>query len=152
MWIYGIRLILTDPVKERKNDVFNYDVIQTFLSNVNGKAHGGTDVAKKILECFNAQETASNEQFCQEKLETLTLDSLANSLECKNGCLKRDNEKKSSNCTNDSKKLDVDVKMYIDNKFHDMERRLIKRIDEMEANTNQKLDAILRKLETQLRV
>lgn len=152
MWIYGIRLILTDPEKERKTNVFNYDVIQTFLSNVNGKAHRGADVAKKILECFNVQEITNNEQFCQKKLETLALDSLANSLECKNGILRRDNEKESSNCTDDSEKLDIDVKTYIDNKFHDMERRLMKRIDEMEANTNEKLEAILRKLETQLRI
>lgn len=152
MWIYGIRLVLTDPVKERKTDVFNYDVIQTFLSNVDGKTHRGADMAKKVLECFNAQEITSNEQFCQKNLEILTLDSLANSLECKNGVIRRDNEKESAKCTNDSNHMDVDVRRYIDDKFRDMERRLMKRIDEMEANTNQKLDGILRKLETQLHV
>lgn len=152
MWIYGIRLILTDAAKEKKTDLFNYDVIQTFLSNVNGKPHRGADMAKKVLECFNAQEITSNEEFCQKNLETLALDSLANSLKCKNGILKRDNEKENSNSMDDSKKLDIDVRTYIDNKFYDMERRLMKRIDEMETNTNQKLDAILRKLETQLHI
>lgn len=152
MWIYGIRLVLTDPVKERETDVFNYDVIQTFLSNVDGKTRRGADMAKKVLECFNAQEITSNEQFCQKNLEILTLDSLANSLECKNGVIRRDNEKEGAKCTNDSNHMDVDVRRYIDDKFRDMERRLMKRIDEMEANTNQKLDGILRKLETQLHV
>ncbi|XP_032675337.1 uncharacterized protein LOC116846069 [Odontomachus brunneus] len=152
MWIYGIRLILTDAVKEKETDVFNYDVIQTFLSNVNGKPHRGADMARKVLECFNAQEIINNEEFCQKNLETLALDSLANSLKCKNGILKSDNEKENSNSMDDSKHLDTDVRTYIDNKFYDMERRLMKRIDEMEANTNQRLDAILRKLETQLNI
>ncbi|XP_014484905.1 PREDICTED: uncharacterized protein LOC106749713 [Dinoponera quadriceps] len=149
MWIYGVRLVLTDPPKDTKTDIFNYDVIQTFLSNVNGeKTRRGADMAKKMLECFNVEEITINEQCCQRSLETLTLDSLTNAFVCKNGILKTDNEKESSSHADDSKKLDVDVKMYIDNKFHDMEKRLMQRMDEMEVTTNQKLDAILRKLET----
>lgn len=104
-------------------------------------------MAKKVLECFNTQEITNNEEYCQKNLETLALDSLIDSLGCKNEILKKDNKKDNSNSIDDSKKLDIDVRTYIDNKFHNMERRLVKRIDEMETNINKKLDAILRKLE-----
>lgn len=153
MWIYGIKLILTESAKERNTNIFNYDVIQTFLSNIDGKdRRREAQIAKQVLERFDTQEIMSNEQFCQTNMETLALDSLSNSLEYKNGIVHRDNEKEGSNYVNDCKKLDVDIRTYIDEKFHNMERRLAKKMDEIEANTNKKLDAILERLETQLRL
>lgn len=146
MWIYGIRLILTDPVKERNTNAFDYDIIRTFLSNIGGKdQREEASVAKRIIESFNTQNL-NNEQFCQESIENLTSNLLPNCLEHnKNRIVDRD-DTESSNCTNNCRKLDVDIRMYIDDKLNDMEKRLMKRLDEMEANTHKKLDAILRML------
>ncbi|EZA47775.1 hypothetical protein X777_15191, partial [Ooceraea biroi] len=73
-----------------------------------------------------------------------------NSLESQNGIVKKDSENcESPNYKEVNKESNIDIRMYITNKFYEMEKRLRKR-NEMEANTNQKLDTILSKLETQL--
>ncbi|XP_020289853.1 uncharacterized protein LOC109857690 isoform X2 [Pseudomyrmex gracilis] len=171
MWIYGIRLFLTDSVKEAKPSAFNYEIIQTFLSNNNDKPSKGAEMAKKVFNYYNKQEITNQECFKLEDLETFATNYLkcknrigktdnekenrnraedsekSNSLECENETARRDgNEKERPNCGENSKNLDTDIRIYIDNKFHDMEMRLMRRIDEIESNTNQKLNAILERL------
>lgn len=170
MWIYGIRLFLTDSVKEAKPSAFNYEIIQTFFSNSN-KASKGAEMAKKVFKCYDRQEITNQEYFSLKDLETIASNYLRckskiektdnkkesldpaesseklNSLVCDNETARRDDEKERSNCEEeDNKKLDTDIRIYIDNKFHDMETRLMRRIDEIETNTEQKLDAILERL------
>lgn len=167
----------TKSKRETKSSLFNYkDFIQTFLSNAsNGKMSQEPDMTKMFEFCnkFDNNELVNNDQFYQKILGTLTSDS--NHFKCKNEIAKRDNGKErrscetdheksdffecknrnirrnSEDCTNhEDKKSDIDIRNYIDNKFHDMEKRLMERIDEIEASTNQKLDAILERLESRL--
>lgn len=176
IWIFGIRLFLTEAIKEAKSSVFNYDIIQTFLSNANGKPHKMAHMAKKIFEYYDKQETMIKKQLCQRSLESL--DSDLEHLTAKTKIGERVNEKIYSNdetdyrksnfpgpqneivtkdhenCDNsnykeDDNQLNADIRTYIDNKFHDMEKRLMIRINEMEANINQQFDIILNKFETQ---
>ncbi|XP_077266707.1 uncharacterized protein LOC143899861 [Temnothorax americanus] len=170
----------TESIKKTKSGIFNYkDFIQTFLSNAgNGKMSRETDATRMfgLHDKFDDNEIV-NEQFCQKILGTLTSDS--DLFKRKNKIAKGDDEKDrrscDEECTNreDYKKSDTDIKIYIDDKFHDMEKRLMEKIDEMEARyvdnkfhdmekrlmektdemearMNQKLDAILERLETRL--
>ncbi|XP_018048537.1 PREDICTED: uncharacterized protein LOC108687342 [Atta colombica] len=165
----------TEFIKETKSSIVNdKDFIQTFLSNIFlGK------MSQPMFEFYDNRDNnkiMNNEQFKQKILETLTSDSdhfkwkneiskrengkecrnceadheQLNSFECKNGNIRNSDE----SCINreDNKKSDIDIRIYIENKFHDMEKRLIERIEEMEASTNQKLDAILERLESRLNV
>ncbi|RLU25759.1 hypothetical protein DMN91_001918 [Ooceraea biroi] len=177
IWIFGIKLFLTEAIKEAKSGAFNYDIVQTFLSNANGKPHKMADMARRVFEYYDKQETTNKEQSCQKSLESFAADleylagnnkigkranekdclnygnnyKKPNSLESQNGIVKKESENcESLNYKEDSKESNIDIRTYIDNKFYDMEKRLMKRINEMEANTNQKLDTILSKLETQL--
>lgn len=147
---------------------FNYkDFIQTFLSNVsNDKMSQELDITR-MFGFYDKHEIMNNEQFYQNILGTRA----SNSDYCKhkNEIVNRDNEKErevehekldsfecknrnirniDENCINceNYKKFDVDIRIYIDNKFHDMEKRLMERINKMEANINQKLDTILERL------
>lgn len=152
MWIYGIKLMLIESEKQLRTDAFNYEIIRTFLNNANEKTHKGADIAKKVFQYFNQEEILNNEPFCHKNLETFALN---NSLKCENRPITRNNDTESSNCADDYKKdikwiENVDIKTYIDNKFYDMERRLMEKINEMETVTNQKLDIILKRLETQI--
>lgn len=168
----------TKSIKETKS-IFNYkDFIQTFLSNAsNDKISQESDMTKTfgLYDKFDNNKIINNEQFYQKILGTLTSDS--DLFKCKNEIAKGNNERNhqsceandeqldffecknrnirrnsDEDCTNreDNKKSDIDIRIYIDNKFHDMEKRLMERINEMETSTNQKLDAILERLETRL--
>lgn len=162
-----------------KSGIFNYkDFIQTFLSNAsNGKMSQESDMARLfgLYDKFDNNEIMNNEQLYQKILGTLTSDSdlsknlyknkiakdngrdrrsrevdeKSDSFECKNRNIRRNNDKECIN-REDYEKSDIDIRIYIDNKFHDMEKRLMTRIDEMEASTNQKLNAILERFETRL--
>lgn len=167
----------TESVKETQSGSLNYkDFIQTFLSNAsNGKMSQQPDMTRMFgsYDKFDNNEMVNNEQFYQNILEMLPSDYFkrrkeiakrdnekeyrscetnrekSDSLECKNKNIRRNNDE---DCTNhkDYKKSDTDIRIYIDNKFHDMEKRLMERIDEMEASANQKLNAILERLESRL--
>lgn len=164
----------TKSIKERKPGIFNYkDFVQTFLSNASKSQESDITKMFKFHE-FDGNESMNSELLYQKMFGTVTSDSdlfkcknksakgnnerdrqsyqadneKSDSLECKNKNIRRNSEE----CTNheDYKKSNIDIRIYIDNKFCDMERRLMERIDEMEANTNQKLNAILERLETRL--
>ncbi|XP_050448867.1 uncharacterized protein LOC126850193 [Cataglyphis hispanica] len=101
MWIYGIKLFLIDCIKEAKPSAFNSDIIQTFLSNCNGKANQGAEMAMEVLGYYDKQEIMNKTQFCQKNLENFVLNS--ENSECKNG-IRRDNEKDCSNCEDSYRK------------------------------------------------
>jgi len=66
MWVYGIRLFLTDSVKEAKPSAFDYDIIWTFLSNANNGKSQGSETVKSIFE--DKQEIMRN--YREKLLET----------------------------------------------------------------------------------
>lgn len=158
-----------ESIKEAKSGTFDYkDFIQTFLSNSNGNMNQEAEIAIRMLGYYNKQKIVNNDE---ENLKTLASNSeylgyksmngradsekecsinrsehgKLNSFESKN--VRQVSKKDYSNCGEDSKKSDIDIITYIDNKFYDMENKLMERIDEMEVSTNQKLNAILERLE-----
>ncbi|KMQ96704.1 hypothetical protein RF55_2993 [Lasius niger] len=163
-----------ESIKEAKPGAFNNkDFIRTFLSNSNGNMSQEAEMAMRMLGYYNKQKIMNNEEFYQGNFKTLASNSeyleckskngrensekecsnhegeheKLNSFESNNRNVRRTNKKDYSNCGENSKKSDIDIKTYIDNKFYDMENKLMKRIDQMEVSTNQKLDAILERLE-----
>lgn len=129
MWIYGVRLYLTEPSNEPKacsTEIFNPEIINSFLTkfSVNNEGNNTTnDVQSCYLNILNLSKNRSIQE-CNGK-ETA----------CSTG------ENIVSN--------NVDMMTYVDKKLQDMESRLMRRIDEIEQKTNQKLDTILKQLETQ---
>ncbi|CAK9824320.1 hypothetical protein ANTRET_LOCUS2505 [Anthophora retusa] len=113
MWIYGIRLYLTEPSNEPKNfstEIFNPEIIQNFLSRLS---------FKNPLKSSKPRSVQENDE---KETEQSTSD---------------------SNVSNN-----IDIVSYIDNKFQNMEAKLMKKIDEMEQRTNEKLDTILKQLQS----
>ncbi|XP_070154835.1 putative uncharacterized protein DDB_G0293878 [Polyergus mexicanus] len=158
-----------ESIKEAKPGIFDYkDFIRTFPNNSNGNMNQEAEMAIRMLGYYNKQKIVNNDE---ENLKTLALNSeylgyksmngrggskkecsnhrseqeKLNSFKSKN--VRQVNKKDYSNCGEDSKKSDIDIITYIDNKFYDMENKLMERIDEMEVSTNQKLNAILERLE-----
>lgn len=160
--------------KEAKPSAFNYkDFIQTFLSNGNGNMSQETDIVTRMLGHYNNKQKINTNEFYQGNFKTFASNSEYREYKCKNGrensekeCsnhedeheklnsfesknrnVKEANKKDYSNCSEDSKQSDLDIKTYIDNKFYDMENKLMERINQIEVSTNQKLDVILERLE-----
>lgn len=158
-----------ESIKEAKSGAFDYkNFIQTFLSNSNGNMNQEAEMAIRILGYYNKQKIVNNGD--EENLKTLASNSeylgyksmngkgdsekecsnhgeheKLNSFENKN--VRRASKKDYSHYDEDNKKSDIDIITYIDNKFYDMENKLMERIDKMEVSTNQKLNAILERLE-----
>lgn len=128
MWIYGIRLYLTEPSNETKNlpaEIFNPEIIQNFLTKLNLN-NEGNNTTNDVRSCYRNFLNSSISSSIQES-----------------------NRKEVAESSNENTvPCNVDVVTYIDKKFQDMEGRLMNRMNEMEQKTNQKLDAILKRLET----
>ncbi|XP_012345473.1 uncharacterized protein LOC105736245 [Apis florea] len=132
MWIYGIKLYVTESINEPKNfstEVFNPEIIKNFLSKFSFN-NEGNNTTNDVQSCYMNILNSS-----------------------KNKSVHKDNGKEmiqsiDKNITSNN----IDIVTYIDKKFEDIEERLMKRIDEMEQKTNQKLETILKQLETQYSV
>ncbi|OAD59285.1 hypothetical protein WN48_09551 [Eufriesea mexicana] len=129
MWIYGIKLYLTESIIEPKNfstEIFNPEIMTNFLT--------------KLVFNNEGSNTTNDVQSCYMNILNST----------KNKSIQKNNEKGMTKLTDENTvSNNVDVVTYIDKKFEDIEARLMKRIDEMEQKINQKLDTILRQLGTQ---
>ncbi|XP_076650301.1 uncharacterized protein LOC143357663 [Halictus rubicundus] len=128
MWIYGIMLYMTESITKSDTSppsIFNPEMIKQFLTKLS----------------FNDEVNASvGIQSCYKNI--------LNSSVSTNVTESHENEVGQYN--KDHTESNMNINAYIDNKLHDMETRLMKRIDEMEQKTNEKLDNILKQLETQL--
>ena len=124
MWIYGIRLYLTEPSNEPESypaDMFNPEIITNFLTklNLNSKKNKATnDIRSCYKNILNLARNQSTEEGNGKEAQGASENAISN----------------------------MGTKAYIDYKFHDMETRMMKRIDEMEQRTNQKLDIISKQL------
>lgn len=123
MWIYGIRLYLTEPSTEHNNissKQFNPEIIQNFLTKLSFN-NKGNNATNDIQSCY---------------MNILNLSR------------RKANEKEIAQSAGESESNSTDIITYLDKKFQEMETRLTKRIDEMEQRTNAKLDSILNQLQT----
>ncbi|CAL7937697.1 unnamed protein product [Xylocopa violacea] len=113
--------------KTKNTEIFNPEIIKNFLAKFNFNDEGN-DTTNGVQSHY-----------------TKTANSKSKSTQDNNG--KEVAQSTDENTVTSNK----DIIMYIDKKFQDMEARMMKRIDEMEQRTNQKLDIILNKLEIQCR-
>ncbi|OXU25812.1 hypothetical protein TSAR_003312 [Trichomalopsis sarcophagae] len=138
MWIYGIKLILTEPISDIPKTTFDLG----FTSN--GNQQKPEKAEKASGQDLLADINAYMQQCVAMKFRSHTF---------------KDNNK--SNEVNRLNRAHInteygghyryqdpfDLKTYIDTKFDTLEKRLIERIEVMDQKTNQKLDAILKKFE-----
>ncbi|KAK9295668.1 hypothetical protein QLX08_010088 [Tetragonisca angustula] len=132
MWIYGIKLYLTELINEPKTlstEIFNPEIIRNFLTKFSFN-NEGNNTTNDVQSCYmNILNTSKNKS------------------------VQKSNEEEVAQSTIENTVLNnVDIMTYIDKKFEDMEGRLMKKIHEMEQRTNEKLDIILRQLESQCNV
>ena len=151
MWIYGIKLILTEAALENSKGMFDLDVINTLLSNSNQSRPGRSDMAKRVFESFAAGDNSmvGDMGTCIQKLATMNWNSgRYQGNDASDDVSQLNNTKQEAECNGDIAVKDTfDLKTYIDDKFASLEQRLIERIELMDKKTNQKLDAILMKLD-----
>ncbi|XP_078043626.1 uncharacterized protein LOC144473545 [Augochlora pura] len=125
IWIYGIMLYITESIAESKSSsslVFNPDIIKQFLTKLP----------------FNDEDNAPVDlQSCYKNIFNSSI----------NKNVKESHEKDVGQYNKEHIESNIDIKTYIDNKLHDMETRLMKRMNEIEQKTNEKLDNILKQLE-----
>ncbi|KAK2584299.1 hypothetical protein KPH14_006695 [Odynerus spinipes] len=151
LWIYGIKLILTEPVKENESEMLDYTVTN-FLINLNGSTRKQANIAKKMLESFTSQGSNTTNDNDMSLKNLMTVFSNASEVRNNHKNIIEDIKKDDAICKEDCKDIEVtDIKAYINNKFHDMEERTMHRLDEIEQKMNRKLDAILEKLEVRLK-
>ncbi|XP_014206355.1 uncharacterized protein LOC106637900 [Copidosoma floridanum] len=147
MWIYGIKLILTEPTSEKASNLLNSDVINSLLSNVDQSRRDKMDMAKKLLESFviSENDSVANDM----KLYVDNLGRFSEIAPQSNKISNFDGGDKNSEY-NGSSTLQYpieELKLYIDDKFSSLEQRLTEKIKLMDEKMNQKLDAVLQKLE-----
>lgn len=132
MWIYGIKLYVTESINEPKSfstEIFNPEIIRNFLTKLSFNNEGNNitnDVQSCYMNILNLSKNKSVQKNNEEEVAQSAIDSTVSN--------------------------NIDIVSYIDKKFEDMEGRLMKKIDEMEQKTNEKLDTILRQLETRCSV
>ncbi|XP_076382603.1 uncharacterized protein LOC117219547 isoform X2 [Megalopta genalis] len=127
MWIYGIMLYITESTAESKTlfpPIFNPEIIKQFLSE---------------LPFLDEDNAPVGIQSCYKNIFNSSIDTN----------VKDNHEKEMGQYKKQHTELNIDIKTFIDNRLHDMEIRLMKKMNEMEQKTNEKLDIILKQLETQ---
>ncbi|KAK1120061.1 hypothetical protein K0M31_012787 [Melipona bicolor] len=132
MWIYGIKLYLTELINEPKTlstEIFNPEIIRNFLTKFSFN-NEGNNTTNDVQSCYmNILNTSKNKSVQKSNGEEVAQSTIENTV-----------------------LNNVDIITYIDKKFKDVEARLMKEINEMEQRTNEKLDTILRQLESQCNV
>lgn len=128
LWIYGIRLYLAEPINEPisfPTEMFNPEVIKNFLTKLTFNNEGNN--------------TTNDVQPCNKSISNSST----------NNNIKQNNDQETIQPTTENTTTNItDIATYIDNKLCDMETRIIKKIEQMEQRTNEKLDTILKCLET----
>ncbi|XP_012281379.1 uncharacterized protein LOC105700276 [Orussus abietinus] len=142
MWLYGIRLVLTEPMPPEEREAFDFNVINNFLPK--SKSVLTLEKTRKLIQVFSTCSAHlpkdGSYQGCHasSQLDSQSLDS--DSLKVEESSRKLENH-------SSSEIKDLDIQSYIDNKFKDIEQRLMQRIEQLEFSVSQKLDTILKKLE-----
>lgn len=153
MWLYGVRLTLTDPIPKEEPKMFNPQIINDFLLGFNKSKSKSVEMANKVFQSLNGRESISaNEDIDSYLTKFIGMGIMPH----KQRVIKTDKEKQKTE-TNSCERVNgptendvLDIKTYIDKKFVDMEKIIMDRIDQVEQKTNTKLDKIINMLETKL--
>ncbi|XP_043462839.1 uncharacterized protein LOC122498908 [Leptopilina heterotoma] len=145
MWLYGVRLTLTDQLSKEETKMFNPQIINDFLLNFNKSKSKSVEIANKVFQSLNGRESnSSNEDIDLYLTKFIGMGFLPH----KQKIVTKEKDKQKIETISITKPNENDIKSYIDKKFVDMEKRLMDKIDQVEQKTNQKLDKILNILET----
>lgn len=148
LWIFGIKLILTESVKENESEILDY-TITNFLNNLNSSAKQKTILANIMLESLKQEKSDINDENFKN-LMTIISNTLP--VQNNNKDITEETKKADLNSKDDCKNVEIkNIETYINNKFHEMEKRTMHRLNEIEQNINKKLDAIIEKLEVNLK-
>ena len=153
MWLYGIRLTLTDSKAKEDSKMFDQKIINKFLLSFNKSKSKNVEMANKVFQSFNGREpNTSGEDIdaCLAKFIGMGLMNHGQRL-VRNEKEKQKSELKDQECKTDPNQNNVlDIRTYIDKKIGDMEKKLMERIDQMEQKTDEKLDKIIKILDIKL--
>lgn len=145
MWLYGIRLSLSQPTACKETEYFDYSTIADLLQSKAGPVPSG-DWAKKMFERSEDQPGPKMSSLIQE-FSYVSMDSSKHvHLPSKEEC-KIEPEKECAEIMGDN--IDIhesSLKTYIDERLREMEERLTQRIDTINCKTNEKLDDIIKLL------
>lgn len=145
MWIYGIKLILTEPSASSKS-TFNLDVINSYFDVSDEQKSDKIGLAKKFLESYSSEY--SSDEDLNSSFQKLALNFNLQKFKSRSKELTQLNGRHETNESESSISQDSsDLKTYIDSKFTALEKRLMERIELLEQRTTQKLDTILKKFE-----
>ncbi|KAI4497684.1 hypothetical protein M0802_007224 [Mischocyttarus mexicanus] len=151
LWIFGIKLVLTESTKENKSEILDYTITK-FLNNLNGPVQKTAAIANIMLESVKQDKNTNNDEILPLR-NLMTI--ISNSSKVQNNHKNKIEETKRAdlNCKDDCKNVEITdtIETYINNKFHEMEERTMRRLNEIEQNINQKLNIILEKLEVKLK-
>ncbi|KAL7299605.1 hypothetical protein TKK_0007368 [Trichogramma kaykai] len=157
IWVYGIKLILTEDLAKPQKSGFNMDYLNDYLSNSNDAR---SEKAKKFLTSFARIENNSggfnqilnNMGSLFPNFEKMSINSQSQELiennekELSNGKSSDKVQKNNINeCNGGPEDMSI-IKNYIDEKLNSFEARLMNRVESLERDINKKLDLILQKL------
>ncbi|XP_051169641.1 uncharacterized protein LOC127287001 [Leptopilina boulardi] len=150
MWLYGVRLTLTDQLSKEETKMFNPQIINDFLLNFNKSKSKSVEMANKVFQSLNGRESnSSNEDIDSYLTKFIGLGFIPH----KQRIVTKEKDKQKSETSSFERVTDpnennaLDIKAYIDKKFVDMEKKVMDKIDQVEQKTNQKLDQIINILE-----
>lgn len=136
MWLYGIRLALSDAAPNAKAEQFDYKAIGQMLEGRKGDDGKPSESASRILGSLEGGQKPELDSFLQ--------DFMGVSMNKSGAAGRTPRGKEIVEVIGDSREnLRSDLKTYIDDSFREMERRLINRIDAVKIETNEKLDKII---------
>ncbi|XP_058801782.1 uncharacterized protein LOC131674804 [Phymastichus coffea] len=148
MWIYGIRLTLTEPLSENSKNHFDFDVINNYLSNTPRIRPERIEMAKKVLESFTSGDSNSSGDDINTRFQSWGMagwsSNSSNRIQGNNRSSNTSEVDKRSECNGTSITVNSELKKYIDEQFTNMEKRLMAKIESMNRIINQKLDILLK--------
>lgn len=151
MWVYGIKLILTEQKSDNSKGMFDLDVINNYLSNTTQIRPERIEMAKKVLESFTSADCNSfgdDMNTCLQKFGAMNWSLGSNRIPENNKISETSKVDGKLECNGTSVTMDSELKRYIDEQFTSIEKRLMEKIELMDKNINHKLDAILSQLES----
>ncbi|XP_015175714.1 PREDICTED: uncharacterized protein LOC107066021 [Polistes dominula] len=152
LWIFGIKLVLTESTEENESEILDY-TITNFLNNLNGSVQQKAAIANIMLESVKQDKNTINDEILPLR-NLMTI--ISNNSKVQNNHKNKIEESKKADlnskddCTKNIEITD-NIETYINNKFHEMEERTMRRLNEIEHNINEKLNVILEKLEIKLK-
>lgn len=142
MFLYGIRLVLQDSITQALKPDQTTELDFGLIANLLNMSFSQQKVEKNLKQPIKPPEDRQiddiNPQICTKaQLKTPN-----------NNEVQEEASNNSQNHTNTNIFNNLSIAVLVDEKLGEMEKRLIQKIEQVEAKTNQRFDEIIRLLET----